>query len=120
MLSCQKPPKRRKQAIKKNGISLNLKTAEGKRLYEARTYEMSLAQGCLCAICRQLMLEPTFDHALGRGHGGGHRDDRAFDEAGNQVNAAVCVKCNGIKGSKRYAWIGGLYLPVTKFKGEAA
>jgi hypothetical protein len=112
MLPIYKTRRPRKPAVK--GFKLNLRTAEGKRIYEARTWEMALAQGCQCAICGLLMVNPTFDHALGRGHGGGHRDDRSFDEQGNQINAALCARCNSAKGSQRYEWRGGIYAPVIK------
>lgn len=89
----------------------DLDTAEGRRIYEARTNEMAELQNNRCAICGRPMFRPQFDHAAGRGHGGGHRDDRTVNSKGNRINAAVDGECNIAKGSKRYHWLNGKYLP---------
>jgi hypothetical protein len=60
-----------------------------------------------------------FDHESGRGHGGGNRTDAILDAEGNWVNAALCHNCNQWKGSRRYKWVNGSYLPVEKFKEVA-
>lgn len=97
----------------------DLTTAEGKREYAFRTGLMDIRQGRECAICLESFefRTPTFDHEAGRGHGGGHRDDR-IDIGGKWINAALCVPCQGLKGSKRYSWqtidAKLVYVPVTK------
>jgi len=53
--------------------------------------------------------EATFEHQDGRGHGGGHRDDR-IEIDGEPYNSAVHGMCNVKKGSIR----------LEKFKEEAA
>lgn len=117
MLSCQRPPKRRREAIKKYGPRevFDLKTKEGLRMYRSNLYEMEVRQGFQCAICQRIagsMMQ--FDHQDGRGSNGGHRDDRIVDEEGDWINAALCANCNSLKGSKRYHWLNGKY--VEKFK----
>jgi hypothetical protein len=78
--------------------------------YDRRRDVMIERQLGRCGIC--LKMKPLqFDHALGRGHGGGHRDDRIWEEDGSPKNAALCHNCNLQKGSKRYAWIHGVYQP---------
>lgn len=91
-------------------------TAEGRRTYKARTEAMEIRQDFKCAICKRVFLVMTFDHQDGRGANAKHRDDRLLDDKGEWKNAALCVDCNGFKGSRRYKWIGGEYLPVTKEK----
>lgn len=99
----------------------DLSTAEGLREYKRRTQEMVTRQDELCAICGpDYVGQLVFDHALGRGHGGAHRDDRILDESGQWMNAALCNNCNGRKGSKRYAWIDELYLPIRFQKVEVS
>ena len=74
---------------------------------------MEVRQGFQCALCTRIAGSVmTFDHQAGRGHGGGHRDDRIVDEQGNWINAALCMSCNGKKASKRYHWKNGQYLPI--------
>ena len=91
------------------------KTASGGREYKRRLGVMIQRQLGRCAMCRKVR-ELTFDHEAGRGSGGGHRDDRIWQEDGQQKNAALCVECNGLKGSKRYSWIDGVYESVQKEK----
>lgn len=77
-------------------------SAAGRREYKNRTDEMCRRQGWLCGICREPMRpeEATFEHADGRGHGGGHRDDRITIN-GKRHNSAAHGLCNVKKGSKR-------------------
>lgn len=91
------------------------KTPAGKKEYRIRTMLMYERQGGLCAICRRPMdwLDMTFEHEAGRGHGGGHRDDRIFNEDGSWKNAAAHSLCNGLKSSRRFHWIDGLYMPLS-------
>lgn len=88
------------------------KTVGGKYEYTRRTKAMARRQGFRCAIGGEHMEESDaqFEHEAGRGSGGGHRDDR-IEVDGRWQNAAVCGSCNGEKGSKRYSWQEGLYLP---------
>jgi hypothetical protein len=79
--------------------------------YDSRRDVMIERQLGRCGICLKVKTPLQFDHALGRGHGGGHRDDRIWEMNGSPKNAALCVECNSFKGSKRYAWIGGVYQP---------
>ena len=81
-------------------------------MYRTRTYEMEVRQGFKCAICTRISgSSMQFDHQDGRGHGGGNRDDRIVDDQGNWLNAALCAACNTLKGSKRYHWKNGAYIP---------
>lgn len=84
--------------------------AAGRREYILRKLAMGLRQNHLCAICERFMREPQFDHQDGRGLSGGHRDDR-IEIDGKWYNAALCADCNGLKGSKRYHWVEGKYIP---------
>lgn len=87
--------------------------AAGKREYEQRKMEMWSRQLEMCAICGRWIPSNLafFDHQDGRGHGGGHRDDRIM-RGSSWFNAALCYGCNGQKGSKRYEWVDGVYQPV--------
>ncbi len=82
--------------------------------YNARTWEMGERQKNLCAICGDYMFFPTFDHESGRGLGGGKRCDKILHDDGTWKNAAVCYPCNAAKGSKRYHWVDGAYIPWQK------
>lgn len=84
-------------------------TAEGQREYKRRTDAMQKRQGGHCALC-MWYLGVTFDHQSGRGSGGSHRDDR-IEIGGGWHNAALCYNCNAGKGSKRYHWLDGHYVP---------
>jgi hypothetical protein len=44
--------------------------------------------------------DATFEHEAGRGHGGGHRDDRIIVN-GKNINGAAHRSCNGQKASRR-------------------
>jgi hypothetical protein len=120
MLPCQKPKKKRQEPIDypdgPDGKQiLNLETTEGRRIYKERTWEMWRRQQGLCAICLRQHL-PTFDHEAGRG--AGKRDDR-IEVDGEPKNAALCIICQSRKGSKRYKWVNGAYVPTNKFKEVA-
>jgi hypothetical protein len=108
-----KPKKRKREPVKvypDEREVCDLKTAEGKKEYLWRTDCMAYVQSFCCAICRR-RTELFFDHEAGRGSGGGHRDDRIVVK-GHRKNAALCASCNSEKGSKRYHWINGKYIPV--------
>jgi hypothetical protein len=91
----------------------NLKVKAGKQEYYQRTITMLQRQRFLCAMCHENMhpIWAEFDHEAGRGSGGGHRDDR-IEVDGHWQNAALCRTCNSEKGSKRYHWVDGKYVPV--------
>jgi len=87
----------------------NLETAEGKRLYYGNLYKIEVRQGFQCAICERIAgSRMDFDHEQSRG--GGKRDDR-IEVDGKWQNAALCRRCNTEKGSKRYHWNSGKYVP---------
>lgn len=90
-------------------------TAAGRREYFRRTREMAERQDHLCAICEEFMVDPTYDHQRGRGLNGGFRDDRIVIR-GRWHNAAVHFLCNGRKGSRKYRWFKGKYVPVGQRK----
>lgn len=95
-----------------DGREVTDNSGRGKGEYKRRTEAMRERQGGRCAIGGDWLDygEGQFDHEAGRGSGGGHRDDR-IEIDGEWVNAAVCGACNGAKGSRRYSWQNGLYLP---------
>lgn len=88
-------------------------TKEGRKIYRFRTLEMRSRQGNRCPLCPYLLFEmdATFDHQEGRGMDGSTRDDRIECE-GEWINAAVHYSCNGRKGSRRFHWVDGRYVPV--------
>lgn len=86
-----------------------VQTAAGNREYKARTDAMQKRQSGHCALC-PWYLGVQFDHQDGRGSGGGHRDDR-IEIDGEWYNAALCLGCNTEKGSRRYHWRDGKYVP---------
>ena len=106
------PPK---EAVKvfPDGREVCSNTIAGSREYQLRLTEMYERQGQMCAIHAGWITreEATFDHQAGRGSGGGHRDDRT-EVRGQWQNAALCIHCNGAKGSRRYHWLAGEYVPV--------
>lgn len=93
----------------------NLRSSAGKVEYKARIVKMCDRQNQRCALCPFLMLigDETFEHEEGRGMNGAHRDDR-IEVDGEWKNAAVHYGCNGRKGSKRYHWLEGNYVPIVK------
>ena len=82
--------------------------------YDRRRDVMIERQLGRCAICLKVKSPLQFDHAEGRGHGGGHRDDRIWELDGTPKNAALCSDCNLQKASKRYQWRDGIYQPKEK------
>ena len=94
-----------------------LGTVAGDEEYALRTGTMASRQWNMCAICKEHMIRPSFDHQAGRC--AGKRDDRIVVE-GNWQNAALCFGCNSAKGSRRYAWVHGMgwlvpkYIPVKR------
>lgn len=97
-----------------DGREVCQKSAAGVREYKRRLSLMWERQERTCAICYQFLMKDiaTFDHQWGRGHGGGHRDDRILLPNGSWQNAALCFGCNNSKGSKRYYWDGTLYCSI--------
>lgn len=92
----------------------NLNIKAGKGIYTLRIAQMVSRQRYCCAICGTSLNPfeaPEFDHEAGRGLGGAHRDDR-IEVNGHWKNAAVHHFCNMMKGSKRYHWINGKYIPA--------
>lgn len=85
----------------------------GNAEYLRRTEEMWERQHGCCAICiTWIPLErATFEHQAGRGMGGAHRDDRS-EIKGQWFNAVLCAPCNSQKGSWRYQWLGGYFIPA--------
>lgn len=91
-----------------DGRECTLDNTAGRAEYQRRTDDMAERQSNFCAICMEWMILATFDHALGRGGGGGHRDDKIL--IGSEWNnAALCHRCQGVKGSQRYHWINDFY-----------
>lgn len=93
----------------------NIKTKAGRDIYHSRKVAMWERQGRVCSLqldrCIGLLhLQKkyiTFEHDEGRGHGGGHRDDRIEipdpENPGQMkpINSAACPYCNADKGSTR-------------------
>lgn len=95
-------------AVKKyrDGREVCLKNSAGREEYNRRIAEMSARQRDLCCLCGLYMSpdDRTFEHFLGRGSGGGHRDDRIWtrgDELAEPMNGVAHGWCNMKKGSKR-------------------
>lgn len=95
-------------------------TAAGRKEYKRRTEDLERRQKHRCAICLLVFMRMQLDHQDGRGHGGGHRDDRIVIN-GEWHNAALCDFCNKNKASRRYRWKNGKYVPVVmeQFKETA-
>lgn len=86
----------------------------GLREYDRRTWEMTKRQGYACAMCEKAFTEyrrPTFDHADGRTSG--NLDERITKD-GQWYNAALCMECNGRKGSRKFHWLDGRYVQKVK------
>lgn len=88
-------------------------TIAGRREYINRREAMRQRQNCRCPMCNCYLCEDEarFEHQDGRGMGGGHRDDR-IERDGEWFNAALCETCNSEKGSQRYCWMDGNYVPI--------
>lgn len=77
----------------------------GRAEYKSRLALMVERQIGLCAICGKAMdSDVSFDHELGRGMGGGKRDDR-IEIDGVRHNAAAHILCNRLKGSRRVEYV---------------
>jgi 5-methylcytosine-specific restriction endonuclease McrA len=89
------------------------KTAAGLREYKKRTEQARTRQDCRCATCNRFLSQSaaTLDHEEPRGFGGANRDDRMTHDDGSWRNAALCMICNHIKGSRRFHWKDGVYMP---------
>lgn len=95
----------------------DLKSKKGRDEYIRRIRSMLVRQKKICGLqisdqCkarhgRLSIDEAQFDHEVGRGLGGGHRDDR-IEIDGKPQNAAVCAWCNILKGSRRIPYFEGL------------
>jgi hypothetical protein len=97
-----------------------LETMAGRREYKERTRAMAMRQKFVSPISGDLMnaWDATFDHQDGRGAGGAHRDDR-IEIDGEWHNAALTLKDNTEKGSRRYHWVNGSYIPVERTEPKA-
>jgi hypothetical protein len=86
---------------------LDLKTKAGFREYVRRKLFMRERQNDLCSLCGEWMAldDCTFEHEDGKGHGGGHRDDRTEKPDVNgdiqDYNSAAHGHCNILKASVR-------------------
>ena len=95
-----------------DGREICQQNAAGRHEYYSRIAEMMLRQGMVCPLCEDWLSseDVQFEHQAGRGFSGAHRDDRIVVN-GHWQNAAVCGKCNTAKGSRRYEWRSGEYVP---------
>lgn len=89
----------------------DLRNCKGLIEYKHRTAQMYFRQDCVCAICGEWMdvTAATFDHEAGRG---ANRQDDRIEVDGQWINAALCLPCNGLKGSRKYHWQDGKYVEV--------
>lgn len=87
-----------------------LRSTAGNKEYARRRAEMVIRQLGRCAMCRRSGLDLTFGHECCRS--GGKRDDRIWDEDRKPKNAALCLACNGIQGSRRFHWLDGSFVPA--------
>lgn len=86
----------------------NLLTKAGRDEYERRKRAMWERQGKRCCLeghiegCPGVLnwKDTVFEHEEGRGHGGGHRDDR-IEVDGKRINGAAHATCNSKKASRR-------------------
>jgi hypothetical protein len=121
MLPCQRKKLPRQGAVKvyDDGREVCANTHAGFTEYRARLAVMEIRQGGRCALstgnCSGTLF---FDHESGRGFSAAIRDDR-IEVNGEWHNAALCYHHNSLKGSRRYKWVNGSYLPVEKFKEVA-
>ena len=73
---------------------------KGWREYKRRVEIMLGRQNWRCCLCeeRLSLADATFEHQRRRGMGAAFRDDRIYNERGEQVNGAACWVCNVEKG----------------------
>ena len=95
-----------------DGREVCLDTKAGRAEYKNRTRLMWERQEGRSAISLEsITLDMAyFDHQAGRGFSGSHRDDR-IEIDGKWHNAALSWSDNAGKGSKRYEWRDGHYVP---------
>jgi hypothetical protein len=81
----------------------NLLCKAGRDEYERRKRVMWERQARKCCLCgfKLAWSEAMFEHWDGRGHGGGHRDDR-IEKDGLAYNGVAHPKCNSLKGPLRW------------------
>lgn len=86
-----------------DGREVCTKSERGREEYRYRIIQMVMRQHGRCKWCNQALMihDATFDHEQGRGMGGGRRDDRLIDKDGHEINAAIHMRCNIEKGSRR-------------------
>lgn len=108
MTACPKPKETPREQpaviVYRDGREVcNRLTAAGRAEYHRRIALMWERQQRTCCLCygRLAFAEATFEHELGRGHGGGHRDDRVTLPDGSWINGAAHGKCNLEKSSRR-------------------
>lgn len=111
MTAHPKPAARKRELVKVFPDGREVCPGVGNREYINRREAMVIRQDGICAICETPMTFPTFDHEHSRG--GGKRDDR-IEIDGQWHNAAVHFECNTRKGSRRYHWVNGEYIPKEK------
>lgn len=89
-----------------------MKTLAGRMEYDRRRNAMAVRQLFKSAIggADLRIWGAQFDHQNGRGANGSNRDDR-IEVDGEWFNAALTPNDNMAKGSKRYHWQNGLYVP---------
>lgn len=109
----KKPPKLAVRVFRDEREVCDLTTKAGRDEYMGRVRQMWERQGkrcCLEGLVKDCpgylrLAEATFDHDEGRGHGGGHRDDRIEIPDGKggmkEINGAAHAWCNSKKGSCR-------------------
>lgn len=96
-----------------DGREICNRNAAGTAEYKRRVAEMAERQGDRCAACHWPfdghLGPPTFEHQDGRT--AGHRDER-IEKDGKWYNAALHGVCNGLKGSRRFHWVEGKFIPA--------
>ena len=118
MIACPKPARSKGKYPVVGGVRMYpdgrevcVESTDGELEYSRRTWAMMARQKSRCAMCAASSFVPTFDHEDGRGFSSSHRDDR-IEIDGVWRNAALCLGCNSLKGSRRYAWVDGKYQEV--------
>lgn len=112
--SAEKKPVVAVRVMKDGREVVNLLCKEGRDIYMGRIEEMRLRQNKICCLyghvegCLGFLKkdEASYEHQDGRGHGGGHRDDRIWvpdPDTGElkPYNGAAHPRCNMAKASTR-------------------
>lgn len=85
----------------------DLTTKAGKFEYDHRKFLMRARQNNSCCICGRYMRweDTSFEHFDGRGHGGGHRDDRIIRpvEVMEPVSGALSYEAEFYNGASHFA-----------------